>query len=140
MFYGTYTYKIDEKGRVPLPPNFRRQTKGSVMLKRGMDKCIEVYPTDVWDKLAGELAARVVSPLKRRRLNRIVFGSAFNASFDKQGRIMLPAGLREYAEITDVAAVVGANDRIELWNEKLLEEEKTIAEQQESQIIEEFGV
>jgi len=139
MFYGTYTYKLDEKGRIPLPPNFRRQTKGSVMLKRGMDKCIEVYPADVWGKLAGELAAKAVSPLKRRRLNRMIFGSAFNVSFDRQGRIMLPAGLREYAEIADVAAVVGANDRIELWNEKLLEEEEAIAKQQEAQIIEEFG-
>jgi MraZ protein len=141
MFFGEYPYKVDEKGRVPLPPKFRREMKEGVILAKGMgEKCIAVYPIREWRKLSDKLAEKAVTPANLRRLNRAIFGSAFGASFDGQGRIKLPDPLREYAGIGDTAIVVGANNRIELWSEEGWQAEKTSAEEQASETIENFGV
>jgi len=140
MFFGEYPYKVDEKGRVPLPPKFRRQMREGVILAKGMgEKCIAVYPVAEWKRLSDSLAAKAVTPANLRKLNRAIFGSAFSASFDGQGRITLPYPLREYAGIGDTAIVVGANNCVELWCEGEWKAEKTSAEEQASQIIETFG-
>jgi MraZ protein len=140
MFFGEYPYKVDEKGRVPLPPKFRRQMKEGVILAKGMgEKCIAVYTVAEWKRLSDSLAAKAVTPANLRKLNRAIFGSAFGASFDGQGRITLPYPLRDYAGIGDTAIVVGANTRAELWSEDEWKAEKTLAEEQASQIIESFG-
>jgi MraZ protein len=140
MFFGEYPYKVDEKGRVPLPPKFRRQLREGVILAKGMgEKCIAVYPVAEWKRLSDSLAAKAVTPTNLRRLNRAIFGSAFSTSFDGQGRITLPFPLREYAGIGDTAIVVGANNYVELWCEGEWKAEKTSAEEQASEIIESFG-
>jgi MraZ protein len=136
MFFGEYTYKVDEKGRVPLPPKFRRQMKEGVILAQMGEKCISVYPVAEWKRLADSLAAKVVTPANLRRLNRAIFGSAFGASLDGQGRIILPSSLREYAGIGDTAIVVGANNCVELWCEGEWQAEKKSAAEQASEIIE----
>jgi MraZ protein len=141
MFFGEYPYKVDEKGRVPLPPKFRREMKEGVILAKGMgEKCIAVYPIAEWKRLSDSLAAKAVTPANLRKLNRAIFGSAFSASFDGQGRITLPYPLRDYARIADTVIVVGANNFVELWSEDGWKAEKTLAEEQASQIIESFGV
>jgi MraZ protein len=141
MFFGEYPYKVDEKGRVPLPPKFRRELKEGVILAKGMgEKCIAVYPIAEWKRLSDSLAAKAVTPANLRKLNRAIFSSAFSTSFDGQGRITLPYLLRDYARIADTAIVVGANNRVELWSEDEWKAEKTSAEEQASQIIESFGV
>lgn len=139
MFFGEYSYKVDEKGRVPLPPKFRREMKDGVVLARGAEKCITVYPLTEWKRLADSLAAKVVTPASLRKLNRVIFGTAFSASFDGQGRIVLPYPLRSYAEIGDTVVVVGTNNCVELWNDQLWNAEKASDEEQASQIIESFG-
>jgi MraZ protein len=141
MFFGEYPYKVDEKGRVPLPPKFRRQMKEGVILAKGTgEKCIAVYPAGEWKRVSDSLAAKAVTPASLRRLNRAIFSSAFSASFDGQGRVTLPYSLREYAGIADTAIVIGANNRVELWSEDEWKTEKTSAEEQASEIIESFGV
>jgi MraZ protein len=141
MFFGEYPYKVDEKGRVPLPPKFRREMKEGVILAKGMgEKCISAYPIAEWKRLSDSLAAKAVTPANLRRLNRAIFSSAFSTSFDGQGRIKLPDPLRDYAKIADTAIVVGANTRVELWSEDGWKAEKASSEEQSSQIIESFGV
>ncbi|MHA2316037.1 MAG: division/cell wall cluster transcriptional repressor MraZ [Candidatus Hermodarchaeia archaeon] len=140
MFFGEYTYKVDEKGRVPLPPRFRRQMKEGVILTKGMGETyIAVYPIAEWKRLSDRLAAKVVTPANLRRLNRAIHGSAFVASLDGQGRIILPFSLREYAGIGDEAIVIGANNCVELWCEGEWQAEQKAAEEQASEIIENFG-
>jgi len=140
MFFGEYPYKVDEKGRVPLPPKFRRQMREGVILAKGMgEKCIAVYPVAEWKRLSDSLAAKAVTPANLRKLNRAIFGSAFSTSFDGQGRITLPFPLREYAGVGDTAIVVGANNCVELWCEGEWQAAKTLAEEQASEIIESFG-
>ena len=140
MFFGEYPYKVDGKGRVPLPPKFRRQMREGVILAKGMgEKCIAAYPVAEWKRLSDSLAAKALTPANLRRLNRAIFGSAFGASLDGQGRIALPSPLREYAGIGDTAIVVGANNCVELWCEGEWQAEKKSAEEQASEIIESFG-
>jgi len=139
MFFGEYQYKVDEKGRLPLPPKFRREMRDGVILTKGIEKCIDIYPLSEWKRLADTLAAKVITPASLRRLNRAVFGSAFSVSFDGQGRITLPLPLRSYAEIGDTVMVVGANARVELWNEELWRAEAASSGEQVVDIIESLG-
>jgi MraZ protein len=140
MFFGEYPYKVDEKGRIPLPPKFRREMKDGVILVKGMgEKCIGVYPISELKRLSDKLAEKALTPANLRRLNRAIFSSAFSASFDGQGRIKLPDPLRDYAKIGYTAIVVGANTRVELWSEEGWKAEQTSAEEQASQIIESLG-
>ncbi|MBE0430524.1 MAG: division/cell wall cluster transcriptional repressor MraZ [Dehalococcoidia bacterium] len=137
MFFGEHTYKVDDKGRVPLPPKFRREMKDGVILAKGTgEKCVAVYPVLEWKRMADSLATRAVTPAHLRKLNRAIFGSAFSTSFDGQGRIALPHPLRDHAGIADTAIVVGANNRVELWSEDEWKAEKASAEEQAAQIIE----
>ncbi|PJB49811.1 MAG: division/cell wall cluster transcriptional repressor MraZ, partial [Chloroflexi bacterium CG_4_9_14_3_um_filter_45_9] len=73
MFFGEYVYKVDEKGRVPLPPKFRREMKEGVILTKGTEKCITAYPAAEWKRLADSLAAKAVTQANLRKLNRAIF-------------------------------------------------------------------
>ena len=136
MFFGEFDYKIDEKGRVPIPPKFRSALKDGVVLAPGVEKCINVYTLSEWKKLAAELTGSSVTPNKLRRLNRAIFATAFNLNIDKQGRIVLPIPLREYAEIVDEVVIAGTNTYLEIWNKVHWEEEKAVSQEQAWQIIE----
>ena len=136
MFFGEFEYKIDEKGRVPIPPRFRRQLKDGVMLAPGTERCITVYPVAEWKKLADSLTSSTVTRSKLRRLKRAIFATAFSINMDGQGRIALPISLREYAEIVDEAVIAGANEYLEIWNTVHWEEEKAVSQEQAWQIIE----
>ncbi len=136
MFYGEYPYKVDDKGRVPLPPKFRRELKAGMILTKGLERCITAYSPEEWKRVSEKLAAKAVSPANSRKLTRSLFGSAFSATFDGQGRIVLPFYLREYAGIGDTAVVVGVNNAIELWSEEDWRTEKTSADEQAAKIIE----
>ena len=136
MFFGEFNYRIDEKGRVLIPPRFRRELKDGVVVAPGIEKCITVYTLSEWKKLATTLTSSSVTPNKLRRLYRAIFASAFNTSIDGQGRVALPAVLREHAEIVEEVVVVGANTYLEIWNKVHWEEEKAISQEQAWQIIE----
>ncbi len=136
MFFGEFNYKIDEKGRVPIPPRFRRELKDGVVLTPGAEKCINAYPLSEWKKLATALTGGSLTRSKLRRLNRAIFATAFSIDIDGQGRVALPVPLREYAEIVDDVVIAGANTYLEIWNDILWEEEKTTSQEQAWQIIE----
>jgi len=136
MFFGEYNYKLDEKGRVPIPPRFRRELKDGVVLTPGVEKCINVYTLSEWKKLAATLTGGSLTPNKMRRLTRAIFATAFSVNIDGQGRIALPIPLREYTEIVDDVVISGANTYLEIWNQVLWEEEKVISQEQAWQIIE----
>jgi MraZ protein len=133
MFYGEFDYKIDEKGRVPIPPRFRNYLKDGVVLTPGADKCITAYTLSDWRKLATTLTSSSLTRSKTRRLNRVFFATA---RMDGQGRIAIPAPLREHAEIADEVVIAGANTYLEIWNKAHWEEEKITSQEQAWQIIE----
>ena len=136
MFFGEFDYKIDDKGRLPIPPRFRNALKDGVILTPGAEKCINAYTIPEWRKLADKLTNSPITPSKMRRLSRTLFATAFNIKMDGQGRIAIPPQLREHAEIVDEVVVAGANTYLEIWNKVLWEEEKSISQEQAWQIIE----
>ena len=136
MYFGEFEYKIDEKGRVPIPPKFRRELKDGVVLTPGAEKCIIAYPLSEWTKMATTLTSGPVTSSKLRRLNRAIFATAFRILLDGQGRIALPVPLRQYAGIEEELVIAGANNYLELWNKEQWESEKAISQEQAWQIIE----
>ncbi|MFC1915802.1 division/cell wall cluster transcriptional repressor MraZ [Chloroflexota bacterium] len=136
MFFGEFNYKTDEKGRVPIPPRFRKELKDGVVLTPGAERCINVYSISEWRKLADKLTDSSLTPNKMRRLKRAIFATAFSVNIDGQGRIALPIPLREYTEIVEDVVIAGANTYLEIWNQVLWEEEKAVSQEQAWQIIE----
>ncbi len=136
MFLGEYEYKIDDKGRVPVPPKFRRELKDGIVLALGPETCIVAYGLAEWVKMSEKLTAGSLAPSKMRRLGRSLFGNAFSLTLDGQGRVALPITLREYAHIGDEMVIVGANTYFEMWNRELWVAEKVAAQEQAWQIIE----
>ena len=136
MFFGEFEYRIDDKGRVPIPPKFRRELRDGVVLTPGIEKCITVYPLAEWRKLAATLTTGPITPSKLRKLNRAIFATAFSMPMDGQGRVTLPMPLRQYAGIEDEVIVAGANNYLELWNKEQWESEKAISQEEAWQIIE----
>lgn len=136
MFFGEFNYKIDEKGRVPIPPRFRRELKEGVVLAPGVEKCINAYSLSEWKKLAATLTPSSLTRNKLRKLNRAIFATAFSLRIDGQGRIALPIPLRDYAGLEDEVVIAGVNNYLELWNKEQWEAEKAISQEQAGQIIE----
>jgi len=136
MFLGEFEYKIDEKGRVPLPPKFRRELKDGIILAPGVEKCIAAYTVTEWKNLATTLTSASLSRSKSRRLNRALFAAAFSLNIDGQGRISLPVPLRQYAGIESEIIIVGANNYFELWDKDQWQEEKELSQEQTWQIME----
>jgi len=136
MFYGEFDYKIDEKGRLPLPPKFRAALKDGVVLTPGAENCITAYTVTEWRKLSATLTNSPLSRSKMRKLSRALFATAFSTKIDAQGRIAIPAPLREHAQIADDIIVAGANTYLEIWDKALWNEEKASSQEQAWQIIE----
>jgi MraZ protein len=136
MFFGEFEYKIDEKGRVPIPPRFRSELKAGVVLTQGMEKCITIYPLSEWKKVADELTSGAVTRSKLRRLNRAIFSSAFTIAMDRQGRIAIPMTLKLTSEIVDDVVMAGANNYLELWSKSNWADEKGLSREQAWQIME----
>ena len=136
MFIGEFDYKIDEKGRIPVPPKFRREFKDGLVLTAGVEPCIAVYTLSEWRKLATTLTTGSIARSKLRRLNRAIFANAFSLAIDGQGRVALPVPLRQFAQIEDEAVIAGANTYLELWNKEQWEAEKAVSREEAWQIIE----
>lgn len=121
---------------MPLPPRFRDRLKDGIVLAPGLEKCISVYPIAEWQKLSEKIASSRVSPSKLRKLSRAIFATAFYLGLDGQGRVSLPAPLREYAGIGDEVIVAGVNASLELWGKEQWLKEKTESQERAWQIIE----
>jgi MraZ protein len=125
MFLGEYTYKLDEKGRVPVPPKFRADLKDGIVLVPSPEKCIFAFTPEEWKKLSESLNYGTLPTNKLRKLNRALFSTAFLLNLDGQGRIALPVPLRTHAGIGEDVVITGVNTYLEIWDKKLWEEEKT---------------
>jgi len=136
MFFGEFEYRIDEKGRVPIPPRFRGELRDGIVLTPGIERCINAYPLSEWKKVSTTLTTGSITPGKMRKLHRAIFATAFRLNMDGQGRIALPIPLRDYAGIDDEVVTAGVNTYLELWNKEQWEVEKAASQEQAGQIIE----
>lgn len=119
MFYGEYRHSIDNKGRLIIPAKFRETLKESYIEKfvvtRGLEKCLFVFTVNEWATLQGKIKNLSLMKANARSFSRILFSGAYEAVCDKQGRIMLPPHLIDYASIKKEVVVVGVSTRFEIW-------------------------
>jgi MraZ protein len=116
MFLGEYTHSIDEKGRFTIPAKFRGELAAGLVVTRGLDKNLLVFAMSEWDDLAQKIARIPISDRSARAFSRRVFSGAVDLVPDKQGRILLPTTLREFANLGDEAVIIGMYNYAEIWN------------------------
>lgn len=116
MFLGRYAHTLDAKGRLAVPARFRDALAGGVVVTRGIDRCLALYPMAAWMPLAEQISALPITDPDARTFRRMVFAEAAHLELDGQGRILVPPELRRYAELDREALVVGVNTSIEIWS------------------------
>jgi MraZ protein len=116
MFLGTHTPRLDEKGRLILPAKYRDELAPGLVLTKGQERCLYVFPLPEFDRITEALRTAPVTAKSVRDYSRVFFASASDEVPDKQGRITLPQALREYAGLQRDCVVIGANTRLEIWD------------------------
>ena len=117
LFLGEYDHALDERGRVTLPRKIRQELgEEQIILARGYDVCIFGFDRESWEREATKQLEAPVTDEKARRVRRYMFAGAQKVEMDKLGRILLPALLKEYAQIARGVMVIGAGDHFELWD------------------------
>lgn len=116
MFLGTHTPRLDEKGRLFLPAKYREELAHGLVLTKGQERCIYVFPQSEFGRITEVLRTAPVTAKAVRDYSRVFFASASDEIPDRQGRITIPPGLREYAALDRDCVVIGANTRLEIWD------------------------
>jgi MraZ protein len=116
MLLGEFEHNLDEKGRITVPAKFRGRLASGLVVTKGIDPCLWLYPVDVYVDLAQRVNTLSITDPQARDFRRQVFGGAADAVPDKQGRFILPPALREYANIDKQAIIIGLYDHCEVWN------------------------
>ena len=134
MFLGTHTPRLDDKGRLFLPAKFRDKLTAGLVMTRGQERCLYVFPMAEFERMAQEMNATPVTNRAVRNFQRVLLSGASDEIPDKQGRVTIPAVLRDYAGLTKDCTVIGTGNRIEVWdteawNEFLAATEDEFAEQ-----------
>ena len=130
MFLGTHTPRLDEKGRLFLPAKYREELAGGVVITKGQERCLYVFPGAEFARITEALRSAPVTAKAVRDYGRVFFASASDEVPDKQGRITVPPALREYAGLTRDCVVIGANTRLEIWDAQAWE--TYLADQEEA--------
>lgn len=115
-FLGEYQHTLDPKGRVILPAEFRDEMSDGVVMTIGHDHCVTVYPRNRWVEVAADLRRLKVTSDRERRYQRMFRSFAKPAEPDRQGRVLLTPGLREYARLGSSVTLVGDDDKVEIWD------------------------
>jgi MraZ protein len=116
VFLGTYAPRLDEKGRLFLPAKFRDELAGGLVITKGQERCLYVFPMAEFVRVTERLREAPVTAKGVREYGRVLFAGAHDEIPDKQGRVSVPAHLRSYAGLDRECAVVGANTRVEIWD------------------------
>ena len=116
MFLGTHTPRLDEKGRLFLPAKYRDELEPGLVLTKGQERCLYVFPLPEFDRITEALRAAPVTAKAVRDYSRVFFASASDEELDRQGRVTIPPGLRDYAGLQRECVVIGANTRLEIWD------------------------
>lgn len=121
MFMGEYQHTLDTKGRLIVPAKFREDLGAGAVLTRGLDHCLFLFPMDEWRVLEEKLKTLPLTKAGARQFVRFLFSGATECELDKQGRLIVPQNLRDYAQIQKDAVVIGVSNRIEIWSKETWE-------------------
>ncbi|TVR93187.1 MAG: transcriptional regulator MraZ [Trueperaceae bacterium] len=118
MPFGEYRYAVDDKGRVIVPPAFRDFLEDGMVLTRGMEGCLYVFPTSAWSRIEQRLEQLPLTDRDARNFVRFFYSGAAKAKLDSAGRVTVPPTLREFAQAQGAVIVAGAPNRLEIWSEE----------------------
>lgn len=122
MFMGEYNHTIDGKGRVHVPAKFRDALGDGFVVTKGLDGCLFVYPPDAWQAFEEKLQSLPLTNKNSRQFARFFLAGAASCEVDKQGRILLPQVLREFAGLEKEVVMVGVANRVEIWSKERWQE------------------
>jgi MraZ protein len=123
MLIGSYTHNVDVKGRIFIPAKWRVDLGDTIIVTRGLmgggdSKCLFAMSAEAWKEYAARFSQLPVTDANAQDIRRITFANACDCEPDKQGRILIPSGLREFAALEDEATLIGVDNRVEIWSAK----------------------
>lgn len=116
MFMGQYSHGIDEKGRLIMPSKYREQLGKEFVVTKGSEGCLFVYPMKEWEKIEEQVKGMALNGKEGRKFIRMFFSSAALLELDKQGRVLIPALLKEHAGLDREVCLIGSVSHIEIWD------------------------
>jgi len=139
MLIGEYRHSIDDKKRIAIPVAFRKELGKKVIVTRGLDNCLFIYPLESWKKFTDKLDTLSHGQADARGFNRFIFGGAVETEIDALGRVLIPDFLKDFAKLKSKVVVVGINERAEIWDEKHWKEYSERVEKQADTLAEKLG-
>src|SRR3990167_3035842 len=136
MLLGRYYHTLENKGRIAIPPVFRRQLGQRPIITRGLDGCLFVVPSEVWQQLTADLRGSPLTKQDTREFIRLIAHDAQEVVFDPQGRTLIPQTLRSYAKITKEVVVAGSLDWVEIWDRDIYHQHMAGTEKQAAEVAE----
>ena len=143
MLIGEYIHTIDEKNRISMPAKFRKELGKKIIITPGLEQCLFIFTVKEWEKVSKKLSNSntELSFLKadQRNFNRYMFGRAAEVEIDSIGRIFIPDFLKDRIGLKNTAALIGVEDRVEVWNEKVWSQNQEAIEKQAAGLAEKLG-
>lgn len=122
VFKGEYSHSVDAKGRIIMPAKFREILGDMFVVTKGLDGCLFVYPNDEWENIENKFREIPLTTKDARKFSRFFFAGAADCEVDKQGRVLIPSVLREFAGLNKEVVLVGVLNRIEIWSKERWQE------------------
>ncbi len=139
MLIGEYRHTLDDKKRLAVPVNYRKELGKKVVLTRGLDSCLFLYPQAEWHKISEKLSTLSMGQADTRSFNRFMFAGAVEAEIDNLGRVLIPDFLKKFAGLGSKVVLAGINDRVEIWDESRWLEHTGQVEREADRLAEKLG-
>ena len=140
MFLGEYLHTIDNKGRLTIPAKFRGELAAGLVVTRGFDRNLMIFSLAGWQELAEQIAKRPLSDRNARTFRRRVFSGAADLTPDRQGRVVLPLSLREFAQLNGEAIISGMHSYLEVWNREAWQNIRSDIEDDDTERWDNLGI
>jgi MraZ protein len=139
MLIGEYIHTLDDKKRLSLPVKFRKEMGKKIVLTSGLENCLWIFTLKQWEKISAKLSEMNMLRADNRSFNRYMFGSATEVEVDTLGRMLVPDFLVERASLKNKVALIGVQDRVEIWNEEAWKAYKNVVEKEADGLAEKLG-
>ncbi|MGC8880901.1 MAG: division/cell wall cluster transcriptional repressor MraZ [Minisyncoccia bacterium] len=139
MLIGEYHYNLDTKGRIAIPAKLRNFLGEEVIITRGLDNCLFVFPKKDWEEISLKIKNLPLSQANSRAFSRLMLAGAMSVLLDNQGRIIIPDYLRKFANLKKKIVIAGLYNRLEIWDEDIWEEYKKRTEKESGDVAEKLS-
>ncbi len=139
MLIGEYIHQLDEKNRISLPMKFRKEMGKKIVVAPGFDQCLFIFTVSEWKNISAKLSESSWLQSDNRSFNRFMFAGASEVDVDSIGRILIPDFLKDRAGLVGKTAIIGVNNRLEVWNDKVWSEYKAMVEKKADSLAEKLG-